>query len=854
MRPLALMVKGFTAFRDEQKIDFTDLDLFVLTGPTGSGKSSLLDAMTYALFGVVERVGNQAAQLISQGQPRMAVTLDFRVGAGTYRVARSTPAKGHSKVLLERLEGSDWISYGEGADSIREVNRIVTGLIGLDYEAFTRSVILPQGKFAEFLTGDAKQRREILTELLGLELFGRMAQRAGEISRNAKVGFETKQGVLDREYAGVDDEALRKAKADLVKTKKALKQAESNEARLAEIEKRWTAANTRVGALSKCAREAAGLAQQSGSASMELDALVSDLKQARAAVTSADKAEADAKKFASAAGATRTKAEKRLGDLASLNQLLAKAEQVADLSAETEDAARSVVASQKTLAGATEEVGAADERLEAERAAHASALEDLARAEADHEAAHRSDLVGTLTHDLTSGDPCPVCSRPLDELPATDRKALSKAKAALKSAAEAKDRAATRVANGEKASALATQSLKTARESLARCEKELARKKDRAEDVEAQLQTALGRKIDDPMSEIADRISQLDELAEAEEKALDAFAEAQEEAGRKRLALERKERQVSEILVRLRALTVEGLIERISDADAQVELPAALPHELPEDPGAVAAVAAGFAKDLEKLAEDLDAAGVACRREMEVLVTSARKLLPEAAVRGLDDLQAMIAVAKGDAKQLGAETAKVEAFVKSLTERLEQRRRLEKEVETDRATSDLYGALGKELKSDRIVSFLQAEALAALAAVAGVHLRDLSRTRYDLEYEDDRFYVVDSWNGNERRNVKTLSGGETFLASLALALALSEQVQNLAVTERERLESLFLDEGFGTLDPEALEAVVEGIEELGRDGRLVGVITHVPELAARLPVRLNVTKSPRGSTVTRDDG
>jgi exonuclease SbcC len=119
MRPVRLTVKGFTAFRDEQTIDFRDLDLFVLTGPTGSGKSSLLDAITYALFGSVDRVGAHPGELVSQGQPRMAVTLDFAIGDGTYRVTRTTTAKGNSKVLLERQEGEDWESYGEGADSIR---------------------------------------------------------------------------------------------------------------------------------------------------------------------------------------------------------------------------------------------------------------------------------------------------------------------------------------------------------------------------------------------------------------------------------------------------------------------------------------------------------------------------------------------------------------------------------------------------------------------------------------------------------------------------------------------------------------------------------------------------------------
>src|SRR6266542_2872469 len=100
MRPLRLEVKGFTAFRDPVEIDFTELDVFAIAGQTGSGKSSLLDAMTYALYGRVERVGDRVSQLVSQGQPRMAVKLEFAVGPDRYRVTRSTPAKtGPTKIL-----------------------------------------------------------------------------------------------------------------------------------------------------------------------------------------------------------------------------------------------------------------------------------------------------------------------------------------------------------------------------------------------------------------------------------------------------------------------------------------------------------------------------------------------------------------------------------------------------------------------------------------------------------------------------------------------------------------------------------------------------------------------------------
>src|SRR6266571_8156431 len=136
MRPLRLELKGFTAFRDATLIDFTTLDVFAISGPTGSGKSSLLDAMTYALYGRVERVGDRVSQLISQGQPRMAVTLEFEVGRDRYRVTRSTPAKGATKILLERLIDGVWLQAGEGSDRVREADRILARAIGLTYDGF----------------------------------------------------------------------------------------------------------------------------------------------------------------------------------------------------------------------------------------------------------------------------------------------------------------------------------------------------------------------------------------------------------------------------------------------------------------------------------------------------------------------------------------------------------------------------------------------------------------------------------------------------------------------------------------------------------------------------------------------
>ena len=128
----------------------------------------------------------------------------------------------------------------------------------------------------------------------------------------------------------------------------------------------------------------------------------------------------------------------------------------------------------------------------------------------------------------------------------------------------------------------------------------------------------------------------------------------------------------------------------------------------------------------------------------------------------------------------------------------------------------------------------------------------LSGNQYTLAVnEGNEFEVIDHRNADDRRAAKTLSGGETFQASLALALALADQVGSMAAGGAAKLDSIFLDEGFGTLDADSLDAVASALETLGSDDRMVGIVTHVRELAERVPVRYEVVKGPRTSTITR---
>jgi exonuclease SbcC len=187
-----------------------------------------------------------------------------------------------------------------------------------------------------------------------------------------------------------------------------------------------------------------------------------------------------------------------------------------------------------------------------------------------------------------------------------------------------------------------------------------------------------------------------------------------------------------------------------------------------------------------------------------------------------------------------------------IAEAIERARTLKKKVETEREAAAVAGALGLHLKSSGFERWLLEAAFRRLASGATAILNELSSGQYSFEYDDKlNFEVLDHRNADERRSARTLSGGETFLASLALALTLAEQTAELASEGSSRLESLFLDEGFGTLDDETLEIVANAIEDLGAKGRVVGLVTHQQSLADKIAVQFRVNKGPVTATVEK---
>ena len=199
MRPLRLDLAGFTVFREPTTIDFTDADFFALVGPTGSGKSTVLDAICFALYGTVPRWADKRAiaNALAPSCVEARVRLVFESAGVRYALPRVVRRDGKGAVTtrgaamealpagfdLGRLDaGLSTEDLGEVvAGTPSEVDDAVLDVVGLPYEQFTKCVVLPQGEFAAFLHAKPADRQRILVNLLGLDVYGRIRERAPEV-------------------------------------------------------------------------------------------------------------------------------------------------------------------------------------------------------------------------------------------------------------------------------------------------------------------------------------------------------------------------------------------------------------------------------------------------------------------------------------------------------------------------------------------------------------------------------------------------------------------------------------------------------------------------------------------------
>jgi exonuclease SbcC len=823
MRPLRLDLAGFTVFRDETTIDFTDADFFALVGPTGSGKSTVLDAICFALYGTVPRWGDRRAvgNALAPSCAEARVRLVFESAGARYVATRVVRRDGKGRVTtanagLEQLPpGFDTRRLDSGltpddlgvvlAGTPGEMDSAVQAAVGLPYEQFTSCVVLPQGDFAEFLHAKPATRQQILVNLLGLHVYERIREHATARAARADAQLAAVDQVLGG-LADVDDDTLAAAEHRVAAMRTLAGAVEAALPRLREAERDAAAATATLAALEDEIGRLAAVRPPADATAFAgvVAAARTSLTDAVAAVHAAE--EREEKLRGEVAGA---------GDAANLRRLLDAHADHDRLTAEADALAGAVTRASTAHADAL--IALTEARTGA--AAAAEALESARRAYQD---AQLADGAAAIRAHLVTGQPCPVCEQAVAAVPATAAgSAVEAAKAAGHAARKAADVAERRVAERDAAA------------------RELERTLDRARAQHEQLVARLAE-LDERLAGSpgpATLRRELKSLAALQRK-LDAASAAVRGA---REAQRRAQAGAAAAEDRLRAAW------RAFDAARDAVAPYGPPAADRDDLGTAWAGLADWAAVAARGRQDARAAAVAgvaaargtadrVRGELAELFDGAGVPAP----RGADHASAVaVAVERADAEH------------RRLVERRAQAEQLRGQRTAHERAGRVARALAGHLRANNFERWLLAEALDMLVDGASGILRELSGGQYDLVHVKGEFLVIDHHDAGLRRPVRTLSGGETFQASLALALALSEQLAGMSTTAAS-LESIVLDEGFGTLDVATLDVVAATLENLAARGdRMVGVVTHVPSLAERVPVRFEVRKDARSARVER---
>lgn len=793
MRPLELRIRGFTCFADTVDIDFRPMDVFVICGPTGAGKSTIIDAICYALYGKVPR-GTDSRALVSRNRDAMSVDLVFEVGDCDYRVhrginlTRKTKRDGReavtpdvSPVQLERKVGDAWEPLH---DRVADINKAIEGIIGLDFTSFTRCVLLPQGRFQEFLAGDASERRNVLIDLLDLGIYQQIMTAANARAATRKTEGDAYERQLREDFAAATEEALAATRADIAAAEPDLEYARMELDALAEARLSAEAARN---AIRRKAQKREQLEKQLNAVA-EAGALARDGASQLAELRTAC---AETERELAGAGYDR--------DVhAALTLALREARRVASLAAEAEAA----------------KVHAADASpLEAARAAHASADAAAAEAraaveaaEATLEAARRADMASEVLAGLKPGDACPVCGGTVSKVAKRAKNAADPARKALAGAQKVERDAAAAATKAAQTLTRETTRQEHAVAEAARCAAELTQ-------ATAELQRALPKSVAADLPAISMRHAE------------------QEAAGKLRDALEAKLAEEKSQLS-----TLEQLVAQNAEAIAKLRGDA---ERLDEEAKEAEGEAAESIKTLQGLAAEQKWDNVAALIADKKDPSAELAVMASAAAQRVETLTATIARLEIAAERIAAAIARAAELRATLAE--------------IRASEKLCRELGTLLRANNFQEFVLDEAMTVLAESATHHLASLYE-RFSIVVKKGEFLVCDAWQAGQERSARTLSGGETFVASLALALALAERLPGLQSRTAASLDSLFLDEGFGTLDAETLDTVMGALEGLRAEERMVGIITHVGELVERMQTRIDVRKSQSGSTVVVTGG
>lgn len=914
MRPVKLILSAFGPYAGEEVIAFDKLGeqgIYLVTGETGAGKTTVFDGITYALYGAASGVDRDARMFRSKyakADTKTYVELEFIYKNKRYCVRRNPdyerPSLRGNKTTVEKADANLILPNGEIITKSKEVTKKIEEILGVNYGQFTKIVMIAQGAFKEFLFAETGERHDIFRKIFGTGKYYSLQIRLAALCKELEdecdeirksVDQYLRDTVCDPDSAlALELEAVHEKRrlveesleivAKIVEEDTLLE--ESFSARLAKLEDTIAKLNEEIGRgkqLEKtkrlladheeklpdvrlAAEDAYKRMEEASKEEINLTKLSEELTILRKEMVAYDKVLEEENEL---------KLEfKRREKLVCSNELLVKEnEELAEVIRKEQEACKEVSNDKARMSVVEENKKRLEEekrklenyqnlRKRLERTAielrkiqesyleEENAYNQARKQQEERKSAFLREQAGILAMDLEEGYPCPVCgsiSHPnlakvsgvvvsKEELDRYGKQVEEK----MGQVQELSRRAATYLASKKEQE----ESLKTLREELS-LDEETNSSQNRENEIEEELKA-----LEEERMDVESRIKRHQELEtsiaknlEKQKEQEDTYVENLAKIASLKGSMERREQQ---ILIMKKELAFETRQEAalvVSEKEKNYQL---LKQKIE-----------GATKAYENAKTELDmllASMDSCRKLLE----QNKEINMEELTKQLEDdtqekqkLQNQKEVASGRIATNKKAVSNIIKRQRNLSE-LERKSVMVKSL-SDTANAKLIGKQKVELET-----YVQMAYFDRILGRANYRLLRMTSDQYELvrRKETDNLRskvgldldVIDHFNGS-MRSVKSLSGGESFKASLALALGLSDEIQCQA--GGIQFDSMFIDEGFGSLDEESLKQAIGVLAELSAGNRLVGIISHVGELKERIDKQIVITKTKEGGSKTQ---
>ena len=822
MRPISLEISAFGPYAERVQIPMDQLGekgLYLITGDTGAGKTTIFDAITFALYGEASGNNRESNMLRSKyafPETPTEVCLVFLHAGKEYTIKRNPeyerPAKKGDGTTTQKAEAELIYPDGRVVTKTKDVNQAVKDILGIDRDQFSQIAMIAQGDFLKLLLADTKERQTIFRNLFKTGYYQILQDRLKSESGKLSLDFDQHKASIKQYINGIlsDDESLLKLEVE---------KAQSDQLMLADI-------MDLLNALLKEDEERAKRVQE------QLDVLEKDLENIHAqwnlsveqqkrkrdlqlAKESYTKKEEELQNFATVFTTTKenqaakeqlivARIEATKTELLTLENAGEQKERLLRLKSEAENHKTEVLQVKEQLRGYAD----LGEQYSSAQRNYMAQMDKSQVLQETYQTLHKTFLdaqAGVLASALEKGKPCPVCGSTSHPMPCSEV-----ADAPTKEMVESAKRSA------ERAQAIAVELSNTA----AKLKGSLDAQKKVIEEKVKQLFS--------DMNDCADFSKVKERTEELLVKAMATLRDIQKEivTEDKNLALKANlQKQLKTQEDTLEAEKENG-VKTLEELEAKH---AFSQNELGQ--------LEGRCKELQRqieAEEEVDAAEVSTQKNIVLEKRNQRMLVQ---------------------KNIHARLINNKTTLQNITAKAQSLSALEVKLSWVRALSNTANGNLSGKEKVMLETYIQMTFFDRILERANTRLMIMTGGQYELKRQlkasNNRSQsgleldVLDHYNGTTR-SVKTLSGGESFKASLSLALGLSDEIQ--ASAGGIRLDTMFVDEGFGSLDEESLQQAIKALAGLAEGNRLVGIISHVEELKNKIDKQLVVKKERTGGS------